>query len=332
VLGNTAAEPQRWYFSGAGDPESWDTTNSWIDGSFPGTGGAALRNALLIFANERVERIVGATPPPGTDMSLQTLYEPGCVDARSIVIADDTCFFANPTGLYQTDGSAVVDVTERGGMKRYWLETFASYTSSWTVACGRIRNWIAVSVMNGSTFVDGFLVHIYKRVWLRIANLKAVMFWSSIAAAPETFYGARDAARVRKLSSIFSPAAGVKNDADGTAVTPILETPWYPVGASKSPIRDIYSLYDLRDAASDQPAFTLSYLTSPEATSYSAVTDYAGNGNTLAETSEITRARRKIRKAVYGVALKVAQNNASSDSRIYRLEADDHKREPTRVG
>lgn len=331
VLAYTSAQKNRVFFSGAGNPASWDTTNSYIDADFPVSGIAPLRNALVVFSTAQVERIIGSTPPPGTDMSRQTLFQPGCIDARSIAFADDTCFFANPTGLYQTDGAAIVDVTDKGGMKRYWQETFSAYTSAWTVAGMRIRNWYVLSIMNGSTFIDAFAVHVYKRVWIRLSNLKAVAGWSSVEAAPETFFGLRSAPRVGKLSSIFSPAAGVKNDADGTAVTPSMETPWFALGASPAPLRDLYVAYDLRDAATDNPTLTLSYLTSPEATSYTAVSDFGGSGYTLSETTAFTRIRRNVRKSAYGVAAKLAQSNASADTRIYRLEADYHKREPTRL-
>jgi hypothetical protein len=331
VLANSTAQPNRVYFSGAGDPTSWDTTNGYIDADFPVTGIASLRNALIVFSAQQVERIIGSTPPPGTDMARQSLYQPGCVDARSICIADDTCFFANPTGLYQTDGAAIVDVTDKGEMKRYWLELFSAYASTWTISCGRLRNWIIVSVMDGSTFKDAFAVHVYDRTWVRLSNIKAVMQWSSVSAAPETYFGYRGGAYVGELTSILSPAAGVKADADGTSVTPVLETPWFPIGPSKSPIRDIYVAYDLRDAASDNPTLTLSYVLSPENTSYTAVSDFSGSAYTLAETSEFTRVRRNLRKAGFGVALKLAQSNASSDTRLYRLETDSHKREATRV-
>lgn len=329
VLARTTAQPPRVYFSGAGDPTSWDTTYGYVDADFPVTGVASLRNALIVFSSQQVERIIGSTPPPGTDMSRQTLFRPGCADNRSIFVADDTCFFANPTGLYQTDGAAIVDVTERGGMKRYWVEQMASYTTSWSIACGRFRNWLLVSIMNGSSLVDAFMVHIYNRTWLRVSNLKATSFWSSVDLNPETYFGLRGGPRVCEVSSMWAPAAGVKNDADGTAVTPILETPWVPKGASKALIRDVYLNYDLRDAATDNPTIACSYILSPELTSYAAIADFSGSAYTLAETTEMTRVRRNVRHKAYGIAFKLAQSNASATTRLYRVETDEHKREMT---
>ena len=96
-------------------------------------------------------------------------------------------------------------------------------------------------------------------------------------------------------------------------------------------MRRAYLNYDIRDAASDNPTLTLSYITSPENTSYTAITDLAGSGDTLDETSTITRARRFVNKSAIGAAFKVAQSNASSDTRLYALEVERHAREATRV-
>lgn len=333
VLANTLAEPQRAWFSPAGNPAgTWDTATSWIDADYPVSGVASLRNALLIFSTFQVERIIGATPPPGTDMARQPLFQPGCIDARSIVIADDTCYFANPTGLYQTDGAAILDVTEKGGMKRYWQELFSTYTSTWTVTGVRLRNWVVYSVMDGATFKDAFAVDIASRVWVRLSNMKFLGAWQSIEAAPESFFGWRGGPRVGKLSSLFTPTAGVKNDADGVAVAPQMETAWFPLGAAPAALRDIYAAYDIRDAATDDPVLTMGYLLSPESTVYTTVV--AADGTSpypLAETTQYTRVRRNVRKSTFGVAVRLSQSNASSDTRLYRLEADTHKREPTRL-
>ena len=70
----------------------------------------------------------------------------------------------------------------------------------------------------------------------------------------------------------------MKNDATGTAVTPILETPYYDLAQSKSTIRKVYFNYDLRDAASDNPVLTASYILSPELTSYTNVVGQDGCG------------------------------------------------------
>ena len=77
VLAGTSAEPQRLYFSDAGDAASWDTTSRWIDSSGEIRGIYSLRNAILIWHPGFMERIIGSIPPPGSDMSLQPLSDVG---------------------------------------------------------------------------------------------------------------------------------------------------------------------------------------------------------------------------------------------------------------
>ena len=132
--------------------------------------------------------------------------------------------------------------------------------------------------------------------------------------------------RVASLSSILSPAAATKNDADGTAVAPVLETGLF---RGYSHIRrrwvmsyglqqwsNLYFNYDMRDAATDNPVLTVSYAKDPNATSYTTIT------RTLAATLKGTRAKRGAGWRSTGLMLKIAQTNASSDTRLSTLEAE----------
>src|SRR5262249_15940063 len=58
----------RAYFSPIPNPLSaWDAA-SYIDFDHPITGFASLQNALLVFSWGTTERLIGATPPPDSDM------------------------------------------------------------------------------------------------------------------------------------------------------------------------------------------------------------------------------------------------------------------------
>jgi hypothetical protein len=332
VLANKSGNEQTLYFSGDGSPTSgFDTANRYVNISFPITGLAALRNALLVFSNQQVERIIGTTPPPGGDMARQVLFQPGCVDARSILIYEDNCVFANTQGVYMTDGTVPVDLTDRMGMKKYWRETMGSYTSSWTIAGFRARTLVGFSIMNGSTFVDCIVFDLAAKRSFRFSNFRFTSAWNTIGAAAETYVGYRLGARVGYLSTIFSPGASNKNDADGTAVTPVLETGWTKIGDAPSRIQDVYVTYDLRDAASDNPTLSVSYVLTPEATLYSNATDSAGSDRSFAESVSQTRARARIRKTGRGVALRVTQTNASAATKLYDLALTGHAREASRL-
>jgi hypothetical protein len=210
-------------------------------------------------------------------------------------------------------------------LKNYWIDLLASYAaSSWTLAGGFMRNQYVIVVMNGSSFVDCLKIDIQNRVALRFANVPARCFNTAVTVGEELYFGSRSEARVGKLSTIYSPAAGVKNDANGTAVTPVLETPFFYSQPGKKTWKQVYAAYDIRDAASDNPVITVSYTKTPQG-SYTAL------GTTLAETADYFRARIPLRFPADGIAFKFAQSNASTDTRLYALQTDVHSREPSRL-
>lgn len=327
VLARTSTNKTRVYFSDPADPEGWDTTNTYLSVLSPITGLAALPNALLVFQDKVTSRIRGSTPPPGTDMIVDDpLFSVGCSDARSIVTRGAFCVFANPLGVYISNGTLnPEDLTASAGLKSYWLEIMAAYSSStYTLAAGMIRDYYIISVMNGSSFVDCLMFDVPKRTGWRLSNIGALCFGSAVTGGEELYFGLKSVGRLGKLSSIFSPASGVKNDADGTAVGWTLETPFYIDRPGKKTWRSAYVSYDMQDAASDNPVLTVSYQKTPEG-SYTALSP------TLAESTDYTRARLPLRVPAHGIGLKIVQSNASSVSRLYDLEAEVHTRELSRL-
>lgn len=333
LLAGTSAQPNRVQFSAPGDPTAtWDSA-SYIDISNPFTGIATIQNAILCFSLEQVERIAGNYPPPTSDMTKAPLFRPGCVDARSIVKIDDTVIWASQEGIHMTDGASVVDVTLRCGLLKHWRELMSGWASTWVVAAGRHRErWLILTVNDGTTFKDAFLIDPQSGVHFRLSNMKAVMFWNSIGTAPEIYWANRAAPRMNSGESMWNPASGVKNDADGTAVTPVVEFPWYKPTLGKQRWRQGFITYDMRDAASDNPTLTLAYTTTPESTSYTNVTQFDGTtAFVLAETSAYERAKRKFSLPAHGLGLKLTQTNASSLTRIWGIEAELWGQEPSRL-
>ena len=324
VLGRSSANKERLWFSDAGDPASWDTTNTYWDTSFPVTGLASLKNAILAFSEDGTEKLVGSTPPPDSDFFLASAFTEGTPDARSIAYWGDNVVFANPSGIFITDGSALDDVTKAAGMLSYWQELLAGHTSSWTLSAGVHQGYYVISVMDGSTFKDAAMIDLQRRTWLRVSNLKAVNFWAS-SAPDELYFGLRSAARVGKFSTVFMPSASVKNDGDGTAVTPVYESPFFRSKGKQLSWKRVYLDYDIRDAASDNPTLTVSYVETPEATSYTTV------GSAFAETSAQIPARRDLGQSNYGMGFRVVQTNASADTRLSALRAEVHEREGSRI-
>ncbi|HEY5990917.1 MAG TPA: hypothetical protein VIV12_31655, partial [Streptosporangiaceae bacterium] len=218
------------------------------------------------------------------------------------------------------------DLTRAAGIKRYWQSILTGYDSStWTLSAGFYQNNYVISVMNGSTFVDAFMFNLEGYTAVRLANMTAIAFANATQIAEELWFGLRDELRLGKFSTVFTPSAAYKNDGDGTAVVPVLETPLYGANppAQKS-WRFAYVEYDCRDAATDNPVLTVSYAKNP-GDAYTALSP------TLAETTNRGRKRISLRFQSDGLAFKTAQSNASSVTRIYAVQADVHAREQSRL-
>src|SRR3990167_3658018 len=327
VAGNTLAQPQRLFFSAAGNPASWDTTNSYIDFTDPITGLASLRTAILVFSLGNTSRIRGYTPPTvaggSGDFAVDDpLWDVGCSDARSIAYWNDQVIFANGSGIHITDGAGQDDLTRRCGMKRYWQDTLMSGYSSatWTISGGIIRDYYIVSVMNAGSFVGAAVVDLRAQSWWPVTNFDFISMWSQQGAVDELYAGRRGAAWVASLASIFVPASGVKNDGDGDAVIATLETPFYRGKPGQKSWKRLFLTHYLQDYATDNPTVALSYITTPEATSYTSIT------GSLAELSAEDRVRLPLGFSSEGVAFKLARSNAG-DWRVGSIEADVHTRE-----
>ena len=224
--------------------------------------------------------------------------------------------------MFLTDGAGVVNLTEKGGMTKYWQDQCATATTL-RLSGGYFRGYYMVVIRDGdSTYVDSFLIHVESRRWMRLGNITACCFTRVVSGKDELYFGDFSEARVNSLSGLFSPASGIKNDGDGTAVTTTIETPYYQTGKSKANFRFVYTVYDLRDAASDNPTFTLAYITDPTSTSYTNVVDYAAASAPLVETTSMQRVRRRVGVDALGIGFRLTQTNAASTEALYRIEVE----------
>lgn len=323
--------PNRIWFSPLGDPDvaipastaatAWDILDAWIDFSEPVAGLAATKNALIVFLEGgQIARVRGNTAPPEEDMEVDDPFlSLGLLDPFSIIQYKDNVYWCAPEGVYRTDGVVDDDLTKKGGMLRYWLDMNAATASSaYSYSTGVIRDTLIITVMNGTSLVDAFAVDLQSYVWTRLSNLDATSMWSGlIGASDECFFGRRGAARVGRLDTMFSGVGNVtyKNDGNGTAVTPSLETPFFEV---KNPglkrIKRLFTGYRLQDYASDNPTLDVSYITSPEETSYTSL-------GSLGEVSDYARRSLSVNKRISGIAFKFQQTNAG-DLEIHDLMAE----------
>jgi hypothetical protein len=332
VLARSSANTNRVWFSNLGDMNAWDTAadGQWLDTTYPIQGLAAMRNMILVFGEGWTERIRGDVIPgnAAADMVIEPLFSIGCSDPGSVVVTDDFVVFANSAGVYITDGSAVASLTEQGGIDQLWRSTLASYAATWTLAACFFRGRYIIAIMDGSTFKASFMCDVKRRVWSQLTNVKALMMVSSpigiLDTPPQAYFADRSSLYTGSLASMFTPGASVKNDGDGTAVTPVLETPHYIQKPGSKRWGQLYVKHHISDAASDNPTLTLSYQTDLVSSSYTALS------TTLAENTAHERERVPLRVKSEGVQLKIHQTNASAETRLYGLEADVMAQEPSR--
>lgn len=330
VLGNTSANPNRIFFSPTPDPEAtWDTTDSWIDCDYAITGLAATSNMLLCFSQGHVERIIGSTPPPGSDMDRAVIGSIGCTDARSIAIQENNVMFANPRGVYLTNGSGFASLTDEGMIATYWQSLFSGYDpSTWVISAGIYRTFYFCSVVdNNGNLVASLMCNVPRKAWWRLTNIVPTCMAQAVGAQEELYYSDRSTNRVVQLSGIFTPSSSNKNDANGTAVAPLLEFQGIGGGPGLKAYGNGRLFYDMRDAATDNPTLAVNIAMGLEATTYGAVPE-----SPLAETTDATRKRFRINKDGTIVNVKLQQSNASAKTEIYDLEIESRVYPQTRDG
>lgn len=327
--------PNRTWFSPEGDPDcfgtsgvtAWDTTDSWLDLSLAVKGYGATRNALLVFHDTQVSRIRGSIPPPDTDFVVDDgQFKVGLFDPMSIVEHRDQLYWAAPEGVFRSDAAVLDDMTKRGGMLRYWLDLTRDATSTWTFAGGVHRENYILAVMDGTTFKDAFAIDLQTLAWTRLSNFDVRAFWNgSFGTGDELYFGRRGAARVCRTSTIYQVGDTTYSfDGDGDPILPVIETPFYSIGnPGAKRIRRAFVTYEVDDYPGADASATLSYILTPESTSYTDIT------TTLAENTKAERVARDIRKQGLGVGFKLTRTGAG-DLFLYSLEAEANSYEPSR--
>ena len=332
VLANSAATTNRIWFSKAGDPTTWDTTYGWIDASNRFGTSTRCETRSWSSTTARWSGSPGTRRRPVATCFCSSCSTPAPPDPRSVAGTDQFCCFANESGVFMTDGGTVPCLTEEGGIKSFWQSRVATATAP-TFAGGYYRGYYFVTIQDGtSTLSTPSPATSVPVAGSGCRTCRGSATRGGRSAARRSSTGSFATPRVCTMSGVFSPASGNKADGDGTSVLPIVETPWYPLGDGASPDRDVFLTYDIRDAASDDPTLTLSYILSPEMTSYTNVKGRDDNAYTIPETTAMYRVRRLINKEAFGIAFKILQTNPSSASRMYRIDGTYHQKEPSGVG
>jgi hypothetical protein len=258
VLARDSGTPNRVWFAAGGDATTWDTAadGQWLDASYPVTGLATIRNMMLVFAEQGVERIRGDIIPgvAGSDMVREPLPIPGCADPASIAVAEDVCYYANASGVYMTDGITSVDLTEQCDFKQWWAHTLFSYDGSWNLAGGYFQGKYIVVAHDGSTFKICAVFEVKTRAAYQFSNIPATMFAMAptghSASYPGGVYMAeRNAPRLARFSNVFGRISAIdganswQEDDNGTFRSPRVRTGYFNSPGNRR-IKKVYVHFD----------------------------------------------------------------------------------------
>jgi hypothetical protein len=323
---SVASDHRTIYFSGAGDPESWDTTNRWLRTSAPVQGIAPMPNSVLVFHSGSVERIRGDIPPGSgaANMVIEPLFtDVGLWSPTSFYVSGDKCVWADANGAYSTDGSALTDLTQQGGIRNYWRTQMASVGASGTIAVGVFNGYGWFSLLdNGGTAVVTLLCDLERRTWLTISNARAKNF-AALQSATDAFYFSNQSAKqVGNLAGVFTPDGAETADADGWPIIPVVETGYFNLKTKgRKRARNVYVGYSLGGTNEE---LDVGYGATPDATTYTATS------GTFTGSSTYVRRRTRVGKAVNGFSLRLSPGFCE-DFAVYSLETETHPQEGSRL-
>lgn len=348
---SSTSYPQRVWFSDPLDAEqTWDTDNSYIDVSEEITGLASIQGVLIVFSRGGNQRILGDIPPgynvPDNEvnMSLQPASHCGCIDARSLVKDEAWVYVANENGIFRVNGAGDQSMTTKSdgnGIAAYWTDAiyrFAPALGS-VVASGIYLDHLFVTVTrraNEEAAITGqrtqLVCFLPTGAWTTMSGgVGGTMYATRFAPFYEMYFGLNDesdpsANQARLMSSIFTPAAANKNDADGTAIEPEWET--RTLGLQAGIGMKHYDLahltYSLTADTGDDPTLVVE-----ESSGLEADGAFAAVGESpFAETSGIARKRFSMSRATQGLSLRMSQDGSSAETEIQVLELNVRNLQP----
>ena len=329
-----------WAFSPVDAPNSaWSLGASGATFSFPEEvlAGVPVLNSILVFGYNNCWLWTGDTPPPGGNMARKLLFAGlGTLDGRSCLAWRNYAIWANAAGIYQSDGATLTDLTADGGISVYYRQLISGFaqTQGWSMAAGIYRDHYVLTIRNASNVLVTTLVcDLTRKVWTEWTNINGLLFSQRPAGPGTTLFGGDEELffahatqpYVGKVSSLWTPSQTYQADGDGTAVLPVLETPFYRVGAyDQKRIRRVYVGYDLRQGSGGVGLKVSQVLTPEPNASYTTLSPNMPSG------TKYIRKNQRVGKFALGIGFKFELSAAAADAKLYSIEADAHPWEPER--
>lgn len=243
--GTTAATATRLWWSTELDETDWDNTDGYVDLTYVPTGMAVAGSSLLIFSNEHIERVRGSPP----DLIVEPIFNVGTPFPRSIITTNEITYFANPEGVWATDGaSKPVNLIQQAGILTAWKQTFRDNTVPQVNLGLYDEEWLFVSA-GSVTYADiNGVLRIPSRSWFYLSPFDFDCMTQQYGNRNDVLAGRGDARELVSLAGIFNGPTGSEIDTDH----PALVTRFYTNdNFSSHGIKSVYLAYVL-DGASTQ--------------------------------------------------------------------------------
>jgi hypothetical protein len=301
---------------------------------------------ILVFHDGSIERIKGSKPPAqgvDSDMYVDTFSsQVGCSDPASIVPWQENVCFANPLGVFLTDGATIRSLTDQGGVSEFWRQAYSIKKAGTQVHATIFRDLLFVTILTawGTPTADELrpitlICDLNERTWIRFRNTNATCYIDSEIGTEEVWWGVDSsvpslgADRISKLSPMmfgpteYDPEAGIPAapdaiDGNGLPTLGRIRTGWIKLGPEGvKRMRHIYiSHLTQSNPATKQDVYRIGFRLSPF-----PHLDSMSLG-TLPSDPRYKRNRLRIDRRSYGIQIDVAQVLPVYVSRLYDISVD----------
>jgi hypothetical protein len=363
AAGPPVVDPANVYFSPLetqGTAPNVGPLNAWDVKSVIGTTRAVLglmpmAAQILVFHDNSIERIRGSKPPAtsvDSDMYVDTFSsQVGCSDPASIVPWQENVCFANPLGVFLTDGATIRSLTDQGGISDLWRQAYTLKRAGTQVKATVFRDLLFVTLLTnwGTSTPDEqrpltLVCDLTDRTWIRFRNVNATAFIDSEIGPEEVWWGVDSsvpslgANQLSKLSPLlfgpteYDPELGIPTapdaiDGNGLPTLGRIRTGWIKLGPEGlKRMRHIYvSHLTQSNPSTKQDVYRIGYRLSPF-----PHLDSMSLG-TLPSNPRYKRNRLRIDRRAYGIQIDVTQVLPVYVSRLYDIAVDQWAQDRTKL-
>lgn len=344
ILARLATNYRRVQWSTAGNPESWPALGVY-DAPEEVHHVVAKGTAQYIFGPTGVHLLVGDTPPPGGNLTAKPFFfREGTIDGRSVQAYGDTIVWANQSGVFSTDGTSLRDLTEEGGISRYWRSlargVVSPQVSGMAITGVLSRGHYIVTILTKSLVspyantYKTLVCDLDRSVWFEWQGFQAISYATRPAGLgigvlggeieggdEETFLFSPERMIVDKLSPCWDLTSLTGLDPHGTnSPRALLETGIYKLGsAAEKRFRRAFITSDVRSLGGSAPTLEVSTTMTPnEDATYSLP-------KTLPVTTKPKRRPVQIGRRGNGCAFKLEHGgDTAGNISLYSIEIDGH--------